>query len=158
LLEGGGEQQHHLCTTVSQLLHPLTAPKPNTRAQAAAEWLIERDVVEAESSWRQQQQEGRDDALRSRRERQKTKQAILARFDLQAVKEPTDGRAKERPLEAWATGKQQKQQKPAGKIRYRDGVIVSSSGEKYVIQKPPEFDGGSRGKVYTKGKRGKGFV
>jgi hypothetical protein len=43
-------------------------------------------------------------------------------------------------------------------VRYRDGVIVTSSGQKYIIEKPPEFDGGSRGKVYTKGKRGKGFV
>ena len=43
-------------------------------------------------------------------------------------------------------------------MRFRDGVIVSSNGEKFIIEKPPDFDGGSRGKVYTKGKRGKGFV
>ena len=46
----------------------------------------------------------------------------------------------------------------SSQVRYREGMVVSSSGEKYIIQKPAEFDGGSRGKVYTKGKRGKGFV
>jgi hypothetical protein len=38
-------------------------------------------------------------------------------------------------------------------------MVVSSSGEKYIVQKlAPDFDGGSRGRVFTKGKRGKGFV
>lgn len=32
-------------------------------------------------------------------------------------------------------------------VRYRDGAIVTTSGDKYIIEKPPEFDGGSRGKV-----------
>lgn len=44
------------------------------------------------------------------------------------------------------------------RIRYHDGQVVSTKGEKYVVQKLTEdWDGGSRGKVYTKGKRGKGF-
>jgi hypothetical protein len=37
--------------------------------------------------------------------------------------------------------------------------VVSCRGEKYIVEKVgEEWDGGSRGKVYTKGKRGKGFV
>lgn len=44
------------------------------------------------------------------------------------------------------------------KIRYHDNNIVTTKGEKYVLEKKEEWDGGSRGKVKTKGKRGKGFV
>ena len=44
-------------------------------------------------------------------------------------------------------------------VRYRDGVRVASKGEKYIVESAgPEWNGGSSGKVYTKGKRGKGFV
>ena len=43
-------------------------------------------------------------------------------------------------------------------IRSRDGKIVSSKGEKYVAApKKPEWDGGSRGRVTSKGKRGRGI-
>ena len=38
-------------------------------------------------------------------------------------------------------------------------MVVTSKGDKYVCEKLKEdWDGGSKGKVYTKGKRGKGFV
>jgi hypothetical protein len=32
-------------------------------------------------------------------------------------------------------------------VRYHEGVAVTSRGEKYVVEKPPDWDGGSRGKV-----------
>ena len=36
---------------------------------------------------------------------------------------------------------------------------VTTRGEKYIVESTAkEWDGGSTGKVYTKGKRGKGFV
>ena len=45
------------------------------------------------------------------------------------------------------------------KVRFLNGEIVTTKGEKYVItEKSKEWDGGSRGRVKTKGKRGKGFV
>lgn len=46
------------------------------------------------------------------------------------------------------------------KTRFRDGQIVSRKGEKVIYDKDPwdDYDSGSRGKVKTKGKRGKGFV
>jgi hypothetical protein len=45
------------------------------------------------------------------------------------------------------------------KIRYRDGEVRSKNGGKYVVETiGEEWDGGSRGKVKSKGKRGKGFV
>jgi len=37
--------------------------------------------------------------------------------------------------------------------------VVTAKGEKYVTEKiGQEWDGGSKGKVVTKGKRGKGIV
>lgn len=45
-------------------------------------------------------------------------------------------------------------------VRYLHGEVVSHKGERYIMQKDnkEEWDGGSRGKVKTKGKRGKGFA
>lgn len=43
-------------------------------------------------------------------------------------------------------------------VRYRDGVPVASKGEKFIIEHLGEdWDGGSRGKVSSKGKRGPGM-
>ena len=44
-------------------------------------------------------------------------------------------------------------------FRYLDGQkVATKKGEKYVVvQTKEEWDGGSRGKVVSKGKRGKGF-
>lgn len=51
------------------------------------------------------------------------------------------------------------QQSNKTQIRYNNNEIVSRKGEKYVVEKLQEdWDGGSTGKVYTKGKRGKGYV
>jgi len=46
---------------------------------------------------------------------------------------------------------------PNDKRRYRNGEVVATRGEKFIVEKPKEFDSGCRGKVYTKGKRGVGF-
>ena len=63
----------------------------------------------------------------------------------------------------WAPPQQQEQQQDGGKkrqqVRYNNNQVVSYRGEKYVVENlKEEWDGGSSGKVYTKGKRGKGFV
>jgi hypothetical protein len=43
--------------------------------------------------------------------------------------------------------------------RYREGQLVSTRGEKYIVEDlRKEWNGGSKGKIMTKGKRGKGFV
>jgi hypothetical protein len=45
------------------------------------------------------------------------------------------------------------------KLRYRDGKIVATNGAKFIMENvKEEWDGGSRGKIKTKGKRGKGWV
>ena len=44
-------------------------------------------------------------------------------------------------------------------VRYRDGFAVASKGEKHIeVPSKEDWNGGSSGKVYTKGKRGKGFA
>ncbi|GBF90875.1 hypothetical protein Rsub_03729 [Raphidocelis subcapitata] len=128
--------------------------------EAAAGWLIEQDVEAEEQAWQRAREEAREAAQLAALERQRSKAAVLNRFDLRPVSGPAEGGKKERPLEAWTAGKQQQQQQQPGKpqVRYREGVAVTSRGEKYVVERPPDWDGGSRGKVYTKGKRGKGFV
>ena len=47
-------------------------------------------------------------------------------------------------------------EKSKSKLRYRDGVVVASKGEKFIVDKQEEYDGGSRGRVQPKGKRGAG--
>lgn len=43
-------------------------------------------------------------------------------------------------------------------VRYLDGQVIATKGERHVVvQETTEWDGGSTGKVITKGKRGKGF-
>ena len=46
------------------------------------------------------------------------------------------------------------------KTKYLDGAVVNTKGnEKFVVvNDKEEWDGGSRGRVKTKGKRGPGFV
>ena len=45
------------------------------------------------------------------------------------------------------------------KVRYLGSEVVSRTGEKVIVIKNPsdDYDGGSRGKIFTKGKRGPGF-
>jgi len=68
-----------------------------------------------------------------------------------------------RPAQAWgAEGGSKGKQKggpavPA--VRYHNGAVVSRKWEKYVVTDEAEaWDGGSKGKVFTEGKRGKGVV
>jgi len=55
--------------------------------------------------------------------------------------------------------KLEEQQKTENLVRFLDGKVVSRSGEKFtVVSEPKEWDGGSRGRVKTKGKRGPGYL
>lgn len=50
--------------------------------------------------------------------------------------------------------------KGAAEVRFRDNEVANvGRGQKFILESTtPEWDGGSRGQVKTKGKRGKGFV
>jgi hypothetical protein len=49
-----------------------------------------------------------------------------------------------------------KNNKLESKIRYRDGIVATHAGGKYVTEKTEEYDSGLRGRVKSKGKRGAG--
>ena len=75
---------------------------------------------------------------------------IVNRFDLVAE----NASASAKPV-AWGTGFEPH----SSKVRYHEGVVVATRGEKYVVEKvKPEWDGGSTGRVKTKGKRGTGWA
>ncbi|GAX73881.1 hypothetical protein CEUSTIGMA_g1331.t1 [Chlamydomonas eustigma] len=85
------------------------------------------------------------------------KKSVLAKFDLQVVKPVGNGKKGGKEL---LTVEKKPQQDVDPKVRYHNGVPVHvRKGEKYVVEVvQEEWDGGSRGKVKTKGKRGKGFA
>lgn len=86
---------------------------------------------------------------------------MAPRFLLQrdSAAAPTKVNAKHgQNVEPW-TATQKKAMGGSNGVRYRDGRPVSTRGEKYVVEQiGNDWDGGSKGKVMTKGKRGKGFV
>ncbi|GFR43590.1 hypothetical protein Agub_g4687 [Astrephomene gubernaculifera] len=130
-------------------------------AEAVAAWLLDSEPGELEAA-QEEWQELRERELREQEEarllKERNKQQILQKFDLRPVPESKDPKKQGKggpALDVW-NDKQQPQQP---KVRYLDGRVVSTKGEKFIIEKDGEdWDGGSRGKVYTKGKRGKGFV
>jgi len=84
---------------------------------------------------------------------------ILRRYD----ERPDDSRTTHRPLAHYSEGLAGGG--PKGKttnFRFLNGVKVAmkSGKDKYVVEEvgPAEWDGGSKGRVKTKGKRGPGFV
>ncbi|PNH10884.1 hypothetical protein TSOC_002378 [Tetrabaena socialis] len=128
--------------------------------EAMASFLLDSDDRELKAS----EAEWQETCLQDERERARTqllevrnKQQILQKFDLRPVpqaKDPRKHSSKSEPLMIThkSSGKE-------SKVRYLEGRIVSQKGEKFIIEKTAEeWDGGSRGKVFTKGKRGKGFT
>jgi hypothetical protein len=92
----------------------------------------------------------------------KARKLMLARFDEFAVGGDTGSasraaQAREARKQAKAVRKVEHKERAAGNIRYLDGQVVSTKGEKFtVVSSAPEWDGGSKGKIITKGKRGPG--
>jgi len=77
------------------------------------------------------------------------------RYQFQRVSANASG--KQAPVRMWEPSEPQEAKK--AQVRYNNNEIVSRKGEKYVTQSLKEdWNGGSTGKVYTKGKRGKGYV
>lgn len=83
------------------------------------------------------------------------RRSIVARYHLQAVPSSDSNARKKEGVSAWGGGGTE----GGGRrqARFRDGVVVSTKGEKYIVEKPPEWDGGSRGKVKSKRKGGVGW-
>ena len=155
-----------LCELVPELSSSFVAHLLRGRfrgdATACAGWLMEAGEEERRAAEEEFQEPrrgagGAGAALDDAREDESPEEAaalralILSRYDL-----VQSGAAPHQPV-AWGTGKGA-DEKPS-RVRYHEGEVATRSGEKYVVTKlTPEWDGGSRGKVKTKGKRGKGFV
>lgn len=93
------------------------------------------------------------------------KASIVSKYHLQAVSPGDSGalkskkKKKERDEYMASVFCGGKEASSKGKVRFRDGAIVSTKGEKYIVEKTKEeWDGGSRGRVKSKGKRGVGWV
>ncbi|KAL4854494.1 hypothetical protein ACK3TF_004841 [Chlorella vulgaris] len=139
------------------LAHVL-ASKGGGSLQEAATWMLEcEDLPAAQEAWQHSLQRAQDEQQQEAVAQAQAKKLIVQRFLLQPVPNGSDGDGKGRPppLKAWGAGSSGESK---CKARYREGAVVTSRGEKYIIEKQgEEWDGGSRGKVVSKGKRGKGF-
>lgn len=130
--------------------------------QAAANWLLESDpaqLLRQQQAWEREAEQRELQRQEAERQKRQQKKAIVEKFDLRAVSDgsgPSSRKGGAAAADLLAVPKKAQQQ--ASKLRYRDGKVVTTKGEKVIVEKVGEdWDGGSRGKVYTKGKRGKGF-
>lgn len=126
------------------------APPPHDDVAAAAAWLADiNDLDAAETAWAAARDRERAAAEEAAAADAAARAALVERFAAAPV---TSSAA---PARMWGPS----DDAGGGRIRYRDGVAVSSKGEKYIAApSKPEWDGGSRGKVLLKGKRGKGYA
>jgi len=93
----------------------------------------------------------------------RAKKQLMARFDeFYVVDNPSSKthQQKEQKKALKQATKNMSADKNSKQLRYFDGQIVSRKGEKFhfIDDGKPEWDGGSRGRVKTKGKRGPGWV
>lgn len=131
----------------------------NYNIQVAADKILENPKIEADiAAWENRQkgyshkQSHRDTSMYQ--VDPGLKKSIVSKYHLQPVPSSTsNGKSNSRmkvPLYA-------EDDSGKGRVRFRENVVVSNKGEKYIVEKPPEWDGGSRGKVKSKRKGGKGF-
>ncbi|KAG1670759.1 hypothetical protein FOA52_013986 [Chlamydomonas sp. UWO 241] len=131
----------------------------NGDLQAAADYVLEcGDLRGAEDAFERAQVEAAERRRLDAGQAERNRQAIIARFALQEVKDPSAPNGKKGGAITTSLFPQKAEQAP--KYRYVGGVAVSvKKGQKYIVEKVgEEWDGGSKGKVNTKGKRGKGFA
>lgn len=93
------------------------------------------------------------------------KASIVSKYHLQAVSSreretssSTRQRKKENEFMMKRVFSGDEGKKGGASVRFRDGAVVTTKGEKYITEKKDEWDGGSRGRVKAKGKRGVGWV
>ena len=117
--------------------------------QSVEDLLEDRDekanaLMKKQEQWKKEQQHEEDQA-------RKLRQLVIERFALQEIKEPSNRPPPPPPKSDPA---------PAANLRYVGGQAVRTK-DKYIVDPnsvQPEWDGGSRGRVKGKGKRGAGGV
>lgn len=151
---------------LSHVLHATCA----SDASAAAEYLLERSAAELAALEREASAAHacrRERARAEERRERELRRGTVSRYGEVAVVAPDAPLAPPRlpygaPKHGGGGPRSGRGSGPgcgAPAVRYREGEAVRvAKGEKYVVERPAEWDGGSRGRVKTKGKRGKGFA
>jgi len=114
-----------------------------------------------ESSWRSAREERRARRKAERAADEAAKAKLLQKFDATAVVTSGEGTGNARaPIRLWGDDfcKKKSSSSKQPQQRYLDGVPVNSKQKYIVVQDKEDWDGGSRGRVILKGKRGKGGV
>ena len=160
------------CPCPEDFLADLLFKKCNGELQSAANRILEASPASFQTeiaAWETKQNQShrtvnttdRASLVETLKPDEELRRSIIARFHLEAVPQNADGTRC--VITAWGSSQQQQKQQQgsstgAGKMRYRDGVLVSTKGEKFLIEKPaPEWDGGSKGRVKSKRKGGVGW-
>lgn len=128
--------------------------------EAAATWLVEQPDLQREvETWENKCKSQREQQAAEAKQTDHIKRKIVTEFALRPACQPHDGKNRKHQscVKPWGhVGSEAQPQ--SSQARYRESMKVATKGEKYIIEKVGEdWDGGSKGKVYTKGKRGKGF-
>ena len=164
LCSGGGDEQEGASTEVLEYVLTVRCCGDMERA---SHWALTHltcggggsagesvsDVVRAANAWQAEHARRKAAAGAAKMSEKDARKALVSRYEMTAAEHASA----RKPVVAW----DDKKKGPKTEIRYRDGVAVKvRKGEKYSVvdSGKPEWDGGSRGKVITKGKRGKGFV
>lgn len=131
--------------TSALLDNVVSAPSAERRQQYCA------NLVFNTTKWRDAQRKASEDRERQDSEGQRT--VLLDRF----AEQLDDSRKTHRPVAVWDQAPKVKGQTH---FRYLDGkkIAMKSGADKFVVvDQKPEWDGGSKGIVMTKGKRGPGM-
>lgn len=123
-------------------------------AERAAPWCLDQGVEQLgrlDLAWRRGVVEAHRAEAIERRAAAAAKKQVVDRFLFSEIKQGAAPAVPSgpvlRPLE-----------ESNSKVRFHDGKVVSTKGEKYVVEKLTEdWDGGSRGRIKSKRKGGKGF-
>ncbi|MEW5299715.1 MAG: hypothetical protein WDW36_002704 [Sanguina aurantia] len=142
-----------------EFLHHVLFQSMNGDVHAAVEFVLEAEgeLSRREAAWRAARQKASESAQVEQLALERNRKLVLDRFDLQKINRGVAG--KKGGTGQALTWDAADKNDPKRTVRYREGQAVTSKGEKFIVEKLKEdWDGGSTGKVYTKGKRGKGFV
>ena len=115
---------------------------------------LEQLAAELESAVRAEKAQ----AVQVEREARASRRAVLSRYSQQRDYAADGAAAQLQPPRLPYAGTRKQALRGAQKERYRGDEVVSWKGEKHVVEASEDWDGGSRGRVKTKGKRGAGGV
>jgi len=162
------EQLLAVCPDVSKdALRYVLKHHCGNRVEAAAMYVLDSGIENIESQY-QAYKDAREKALaqqqiREEQDAEAVKKTLMARYDEYSVnaqpKAASVPQSKVKKAQR-RMARLEKKERDKGLTRYLDGQVVSRKGERFTVldDGKTEWNGGSKGKVITKGKRGPGFV